>query len=65
VSLQPLMAGQLAKELHRQMLAQAEQQRLARQLRALTRASRRARRAERRLRQAVGRPMPLVENPEQ
>ena len=49
----PYVASQLARERHRDMLAQAQQQRRARQLIALARASRRAERAERRMRQAV------------
>jgi hypothetical protein len=47
------MASQLASERQREMLAQAERHRLARQLAAVARASRRAERAERRMRQAV------------
>jgi hypothetical protein len=49
----PYVASQLAGERRRDMLAQAERQRRARQLIALARASRRAERAERRMRQAV------------
>ena len=43
----------LARERQREFLAQAEQQRLARQAVALARATRRAEQAERRLRTAV------------
>jgi hypothetical protein len=53
VQMHPILASQLADERRRDMLAQAQQQRLARQLRALARASRRAQRAERRMRKAV------------
>ena len=49
----PHVLGQLAGERRREMLAQAEQQRRARQLVALARASGRAERAERRMRRAV------------
>jgi hypothetical protein len=59
VYLHPYPASQLADERHRQRLAQAEQQRLARQLIALAKASRRALRAERRLRQAARRVLQL------
>ncbi len=47
------LASQLARERQRDVLARAEQQRLARQVVALARASRRAERAERRMRAAV------------
>lgn len=53
------MASQLAKERQREMLAQAEQQRRARQLGALARASRRAERSERRMRRALRRALQL------
>jgi hypothetical protein len=58
--MQPLMVSQLAREQYRQMLAEAERQRPARQLRALARASQRARRADRRLRLVAERVLPLV-----
>lgn len=51
--LHPHVASQLASERRREMLAEAEQQRRARQPVALARASRRAERAERRMRRAV------------
>ena len=44
----PYVASQLARERQRDMLAQAGQQRLARQLRDIARASRQAGRTERR-----------------
>jgi hypothetical protein len=53
VHMHPYVASQLARERRRDMLAQAQRQRRARQLVALARASRRAERAERRMRQAV------------
>jgi hypothetical protein len=46
----PYFASQLARERERDMLAQADQQRLARQLRDLARTSRQAGRTERRTR---------------
>lgn len=49
----PYALSQLADERRRDVLAQARQQRVARQLAALARASRRAERAERRSRQAT------------
>ena len=49
----PYLAAQLAKERHREMVAQAQQQRRGRQLAALARAGRRAEPAERRMRRAV------------
>jgi hypothetical protein len=49
----PYAGSQLARERQRDMLAQAGQQRLARQLREHARASRRAEGTERRLRRAV------------
>jgi len=57
MSLQPSMASQLARELQREMLAQAGRRRLARQLVALARAAQRAERAQRRLRLAARRAM--------
>ena len=57
----PGLASQLAKQRHREMLAQAQQQRRVRQLVALARASRRAQRAERRMRQAVRKALQLRE----
>jgi len=51
--LHPYVASQLANERHRDLLAQAQRQRLGQQLRALARASRRAERAEERMRQAL------------
>jgi hypothetical protein len=53
VHMHPYVASQLGRERRRDMLAQAQRQRRARQLVALARASRRAERAERRMRQAV------------
>ena len=53
MNLHPYVASQLVSERHRELLAQAQRQRLGHQLRALARASRRAERAERRLRDAV------------
>jgi hypothetical protein len=55
----PDIGRQLASERQRDMLAQAEQHRLARRFAAVARASRRAERAERRLRLAVRRAMRL------
>jgi hypothetical protein len=52
MNLHPYVASQLASERHRELLAQAQRQRLGHQLRALARASRRAERAEQRLRDA-------------
>jgi hypothetical protein len=49
----PYMSSQLARERQRDMLAQADQHRLARELREHARASRRVERAERRLRHAL------------
>jgi hypothetical protein len=43
----PHLSSQIASDRHRDMLVQAEQQRLARQLRAQARASRPARRTQR------------------
>lgn len=54
-------ASQLARQRHREMLAQAERQRRARQLVALATASRRAQRAERRMRQAARKAVQLRE----
>lgn len=51
----PYALSQLAGEWRRDLLAQARQQSVARQLAALARASRRAERAERRSRQATRR----------
>jgi len=65
VTMHPSMAGQLAKALHAEMLAQAERQRPARQQRALAREARRAKRAERRLRLAARRAMLLQGDLEQ
>jgi hypothetical protein len=53
------LVSQAAKDRHREMLAQASQQRLGRQARALARASRRAERAQRRARGAVRRVLRL------
>jgi hypothetical protein len=49
----PLIISQLAADKRREMLAQAEQDRLAKQFAALARASRRAERAQRRLEKAT------------
>ena len=57
----PDVASQLAKQRHREMLAQAERQRRARQLVALATASRRAQRAERRMRHAARKALQLRE----
>jgi len=59
------IASQAAKDRQRQMLAQASQQRLARQARALARASRRAERARRRVPRAVRKVLRLRAEPEQ
>ena len=53
----PYLSIQVGSERRREMLANAEQQRLARQLRAFRRASRRAGRAEQRMHRAVRRPL--------
>ena len=50
--LHPAMASQLAAEKRRDMLAQAKQDSLAKQLSDVARASRRAQRAERKLQKA-------------
>jgi len=55
----PYVAGQLASERRRELLAQAQRHQLVHQLRALARASERAERAERRMRRAVRRAMRL------
>jgi hypothetical protein len=47
----PLIISQIAADRHREMLARAEQERLARQVVAMARASRRAERAQRAERQ--------------
>jgi hypothetical protein len=49
----PLITSQLAADRHRDMLAQAEQERLARHVVAMARASRRAERAARPRRRAA------------
>jgi hypothetical protein len=49
----PLIISQLAAAKRRDMLAQAEQDRLARQIALMARASRRARRAERKMQKAA------------
>lgn len=41
----PLITGRIAADRHREMLARAEQERLARQVRTMARASQRAERA--------------------
>ena len=56
----PYLASQLATERQRDMLARADQQRLARQLRGLARASRGAARAQRRLARPVRRSRPAA-----
>lgn len=53
MNMHPYVASQLAHERRRDLLAQAERQRLVQQLRALSRASRRAERAEERMRRAL------------
>jgi thiamine pyrophosphate-dependent acetolactate synthase large subunit-like protein len=55
----PEILSLLASERHRDMLADAEQQRLARQLVSFRRASRRADRAERHMRRAVRKALQL------
>jgi thiamine pyrophosphate-dependent acetolactate synthase large subunit-like protein len=55
----PEILSLLASERHREMLADAEQQRLARQFVSFRRASRRADRAERHMRRAVRRALQL------
>jgi hypothetical protein len=59
------LVGQAAKERQRELLAQAAQQRLAREALALARASRRADNAERRVRAAVRRILRLRTEAEQ
>ena len=59
------LASQAAKDRQREMLAQASQQCLGQQARALARTSRRAERAQRRLRGAVRRVLRLRAEPEQ
>jgi hypothetical protein len=49
----PHMLGQLAAQKHRDMLAQAERDRLASQVSALARASRRAERAKHKMQKAA------------
>lgn len=49
----PHMLGQLAAQRHRDMLAQAEQDRLASQLAAVARSNRRTERAQRKMRKAT------------
>ena len=58
------LASQAAKDRQREMLAQASQQRLGRQARALARAARRAGRAQRRVPGAVRRVLRLRAEPE-
>jgi hypothetical protein len=55
----PYIGSQLARERQREMLAQAGQQRLGRQLRDLARASRRAEGTGRRQRRALRTPLRL------
>jgi hypothetical protein len=55
----PYIGSQLARERQREMLAQAGQQRLGRQLRNLARASRRAEGTGRRQRRVLGTPLRL------
>lgn len=62
--LHPHVAQRLAKERQRELLAQAAEQRRARQPAALTTAPGRARRARRRLRQAVLDALPLRTEPQ-
>ena len=59
------LASQAAKDRQREMLAQASQQRLGRQARALATAARRAGRAQRRVPGAVRRVLRLRAEPEQ
>ena len=63
--MQPHVASQFANERRREILAQVEQQRRARQLVKLARASRRAERAERRMRQALRKSLRLRSELEQ
>ena len=59
------LVSQAAKDRQREMIAQASQQRLGQQARALARASRRAERARRRVRGAMRRVLRLRAEPEQ
>ena len=59
------LASQATKDRQREMLAQANQQRLGQQTRALARASRRTERARRRVRGAVRRVLRPRAEPEQ
>jgi hypothetical protein len=61
----PNVASQFASKRYREVLAQAEQQRMARHLVKLARASRRAERAERRMRQALRKALRLRSELEQ
>jgi len=61
VSLHPELASELARQRHREMLAQADRQRRVRLLVALARASRRAQWAERRMLQAIHKAVRLRE----
>ena len=56
----PYIASQLARERQRDMLAQASQQRLARQLRHLARSSRHAQRAGRPVTRVLRRIRPVL-----
>ena len=56
----PYVGSQLARERQREMLAQAGQQRLVRQVREHARASRRAARADRRMTRVLKRTRPAT-----
>ena len=56
----PYIGSQLARERQREMLAQADQQRLVRQLREHARATRRAQRAGRRITRLLKRTRPAA-----
>jgi hypothetical protein len=56
----PHLASEFARERQRDMLAQADQQRLVRQFRDLAKASRRAERAQRRTTRSLKRSRPAV-----
>jgi hypothetical protein len=56
----PYLASELARERQRDMLAQADRQRQARQLSVLVRAFRRAERARRRMPRSLQRSRPAV-----
>jgi hypothetical protein len=57
----PYLASEITRERQRDMLAQADQQRLVRQLRDLARASRRTQRAEWRMTRSLKRSRPVIQ----